>query len=114
MTLYPTIFGTTIVWLIVTYITKPVTEKHLLDFYKRAHPGGKGWQHIAAKLPDVKGDTGFMWMFMNWILGVGLVYSVLFGFGQVLFGEYWWGSITLLIGFLCGFGIYKDQQRRGF
>jgi solute:Na+ symporter, SSS family len=114
LTLYPTIFGTTIVWLIVTYITKPVTEKHLLDFYKRTYPGGKGWQIIADKLPEVKGDSGFIWLFIDWILGVGLVYSVLFGFGQVLFGEYLLGFVILLIGFLCGLGIYIDQQKRGF
>jgi hypothetical protein len=114
MTLYPTIFGTTVVWLIVTYMTRPVTESHLLEFYKRAHPGGKGWQAVAEKLPEIKGDTGFLWLFMDWVLGVILVYSVLFGFGQILFGEYWWGFLMLLIGILCGYGIYKDQQKRGF
>ncbi len=114
MTLYPTIGGTTVIWLIVTYLTRPVEESHLLKFYRRTHPGGKGWQRIADQLPDVKGDSGFFRLFIDWILGVIMVYTVLFGFGQILFGEYLFGFITLLVGIVCGYLIYLDQKQRGF
>jgi len=114
ITLYPTVAGTTIIWLIVTYITKPVNEEHLLNFYRRAHPGGYGWQRIAEKLPDVKGDAGFFRLFIDWILGVILVYSALFGVGQILFGGYLYGFLTLLVGIACGFVIYRDFQKREF
>ena len=114
LTLYPTIGGTTLVWLLSTYATRPVEENHLLEFYKRAHPGGKGWQAIAEQLPGVKGDSGFLWLFIDWILGVILVYTVLFGFGQILFGEYLFGFLTLLVGIASGYGIYLDQKKRGF
>ncbi|MCK5683406.1 Na+:solute symporter, partial [bacterium] len=53
-TLYPIVAGTSVVWLIVTFLTKPTEEKTLLKFYKKVHPGGIGWTQIAAKLPDVK------------------------------------------------------------
>ncbi len=50
ITLYPIVFGTTIVWLIVTYITKPVDENKLIEFYKRTYPGGIGWKRISEKV----------------------------------------------------------------
>jgi len=113
-TLYPTVFGTTIVWLIVTYLTKPVDENFLLAFYRRAHPGGWGWKHIAGKLPDIKSDTNFGWLFLDWLAGVVLVYTALFGIGQIIFGEYLTGSGLLLIAVGAALMINYDLNRRGF
>jgi solute:Na+ symporter, SSS family len=97
ITLYPVVLGTTIVWLTVTFLTHPVKEEKLLQFYERVHPGGVGWKSIAAKLPDVKSDTGFGPLFINWLFGVILIYSVLFGIGELIFKNYLTGLIYMLI-----------------
>ena len=86
ITLYPIVFGTTIVWLIVTYITKPVDENKLIEFYTRTFPGGIGWKRIAEKVGAIKSEMNFGKAFVNWIFGVVLVYSFLFGLGSLLFG----------------------------
>ncbi len=114
MTLYPTVFGTTLVWLIVTFATRPVEEKKLVDFYRRTHPGGAGWRHIAAKAPEVKGDSGFGRLFLDWGLGVVVVYSFLFGLGELIFGGYLAGSLILLVGLLAAWVIWADLKKRGF
>ena len=88
LTLYPVVGGTTVVWLFATFITPPVQEKVLLNFYRKTHPGGIGWKLIAQKLPDVKSDSGFGKLFVSWISGVGLIYGVLFGVGNILFAKY--------------------------
>lgn len=113
ITLYPVVFGTTAVWLLVTFITKPVTEDRLLKFYERVHPGGLGWKAIAAKLPHVKSDTGFGRLFVNWICGVVLVYSVLFGIGELIFQDYRTGFLYLFIGSIAVVIIYLQLQRSG-
>lgn len=112
LTLYPTVLGTTIIWLTVTLLTKPVEEKTLLEFFRRTHPGGIGWKHIAAKLPDVKGDTGFGRLFINWILGVVAVYSFLFSIGWILFADFSKGIPTLIVGIVCATVIYFDFKKR--
>lgn len=33
---------TTVVWIVVTFFTKPVDSAHLKNFYRRIHPGGMG------------------------------------------------------------------------
>jgi solute:Na+ symporter, SSS family len=111
LTLYPTVLGTTVVWLIVTYLTKPVEESKLISFFRRTHPGGIGWRHIAAKVPDVKGDTGFVRLFVDWILGIVVVYSFLFGLGDLLFGEYLSGILILALGVGAAAIIYRDLSK---
>ncbi len=88
ITLYPIVIGTTIVWLIVTYLTSPVEHEVLLAFYRKVHPGGIGWRRIAAELPEVKSDSGFGRLFTDWVLGVVVVYTSLFSIGNFLFAEY--------------------------
>ncbi len=111
LTLYPTVFGTTIVWLVVTYLTKPVEQKKLIKFYERTHPGGIGWKHIEKLTGGVKGDSGFGRLFIDWFLGIVVIYSFLFGLGKIIFAEYLWGTVILLIGFLAGFIIYSDLNK---
>ena|ERR1035437_5338686 len=54
MTLYPIVFGSTLVWLVVTFLTKPTDEEKLISFYKRTYPGGLGWKHIQKLVPEIK------------------------------------------------------------
>lgn len=99
---------TTVVWLAVTFLTKPTEEKVLIDFYKRVYPGGKLWKKISDKLPEVKSDATFSTMFLNWFLGVALVYSSLFGIGSVIFGEYLTGMIYIAAAGISAFIISRN------
>jgi hypothetical protein len=105
---------TTLVWLVVTYITRPTDEETLKNFYRRVHPGGIGWKKIAALVPDVAGDTGYGKLFVDWIAGIVLVYSMLFGLGKLILAQATEGAAFIALG-LCAAGvIYLDLSRRGF
>lgn len=108
ISLYYLVSGTTISWLIVTFLTKPTDEKTLISFYKKVHPGGILWKRISDKLPDVNSDTGFSKMFANWLFGVVLVYSFLFGTGKIIFGDYRTALIYLAAGIISIVIIYKN------
>ena len=88
VTLYPIVFGTTAVWLIVTFLTKPTDEKKLISFYKRTYPGGIGWKHIQNLLPETKQNNYFGRTLVNWIMGIILIYASLFGVGDLIFADY--------------------------
>jgi len=87
---------TTFSWIIVTFITKPVQEDVLLSFFKRVRPGGPGWKRFRgdteAEDLEIEPLTG---LFINWILGIALVYVLLFSIGRLIFGEYISGFILL-------------------
>jgi len=114
MTLYPIVFGTTIIWIIVTYLTKPEDEKVLLDFYKKVYPGGIGWKKIMNKLPEVKSDSNFSSLFIDWLAGVVMIYSFLFGIGSFLFQEYFQGFVYTLFCLASALIIYFHIKKRGF
>jgi SSS family solute:Na+ symporter len=106
--------GTTIVWLIVTFITKPTSDEVLISFYKKIHPGGVMWKKISSKLPEVESDSGFLKQFISWIFGVILVYSFLFGTGKLIFGDYTAFLIYLIIAAVSVLIIYRNLSKTGW
>ncbi|TVR38466.1 MAG: sodium:proline symporter [Bacteroidia bacterium] len=102
------------VWLTVTFLTKPDDRETLESFYKKVHPGGPGWKQIAAQLPSVKSDTGYKSLFVNYIAGCVLVLFSLFGIGRLIFGEYLSAFIYLGIAALAAVVIYYNLSRTGW
>jgi len=91
---------TTIVWLLVTFMTKPDDDKKLIEFYKKTRPGGPGWKRIV-NLPDFKNEKGNnkTWAVPRGILcmlvGCLAIYSALFSTGYFIYGELYLGIIML-------------------
>ena len=91
---------TTIVWLLVTFITKPDDDQKLIEFYKKTRPGGPGWKRIV-NLPDFKNEKGYnkTWAVPRGILcmlvGCLAIYSALFSTGYFIYGELYLGLIML-------------------
>ena len=111
MTLYPTVLGTTIIWLAVTFVTKPVKHKTLSEFYRKVHPGGPGWKKYRLIFPEIKPDGQYGRQFVNWICGIISIYAVMNGAGSIIFHEYLKGIIVLLIAFASGYVIYVNLRR---
>jgi len=80
--------ATIILWLIVTYITPPEKDATLDAFYRKIRPGGGGWKPVAARNPDVKVDTDLKLSVAGALAATGIVYSVLPGVGNLIFGHY--------------------------
>ena len=109
-----TVAITTIVWLVVTYLTGPEPQEKLVSFYRRTRPSRSGWAPIAALAPDVKVAGGGLSNLLDWIAGCTLVYGVLFGVGKLLLGATTTGLLLLALAALGGFVIYRDLSRRGW
>ncbi|MGD8780249.1 MAG: Na+:solute symporter [Ignavibacteria bacterium] len=111
ITLYPIVIGTSVVWLVVTFITKPVEENKLIEFYKRTRPGGIGWKHIERMIPKMGFESNLGRLFVNWLMGVLLIYSFLFGIGKIIFAEYLPGVLFLIVGIVSGSIIYFNLKK---
>lgn len=87
----------TVVWVVVTFMTSPEPDETLEAFYERVRPGGPGWTRISTKLGYGREQIpGGALAWSNWIAGIVAVYTTLFGIGKLVFGETSTG-ITLLV-----------------
>ncbi|MEL6975489.1 MAG: sodium:solute symporter family protein [Bacteroidota bacterium] len=89
---------TTIVWLVVTYATKPESTETLKKFYEKTQPGGPGWAKIRkeANITDNQKwsvPSGITAM----LIGTVLVYGCLFATGNWIYGNYGLASILTLV-----------------
>ncbi len=85
-TLFVIVSITTVVWIAVTFMTKPTDMQTLKSFFARIHPGG-WWKPVADAVPDVVQDKGYGRLVVDWIAGAVLVYNVLFGVGKLILGD---------------------------
>jgi SSS family solute:Na+ symporter len=85
--LFAVVSYTTLAWVTVTLFTPPPDEATLDAFYRRVRPIGPGWRPVAARHPDLQPETSIGALAIDWLAGVVLVYSTLFGIGQLLLGS---------------------------
>ena len=79
---------TIVLWLIVTWLTPPVDSKTLDNFFQRIRPGGPFWKPVADRNPQVKVDRDLRLSITAAICATGIVYAVLPGVGNLIFGHY--------------------------
>jgi Na+/proline symporter len=105
---------TTLVWLIVTYATKPEPEQVLLKFYRDVRPQISGWKPIAQLAPEIPPTRDLGRNLLSWVLGCAMVYLALFGLGHVLLGPMWQGLLLLVLAAACAFALYTNIIRSGW
>ena len=109
-----TVSVTSVVWLSVTFLTKPESEETLLRFYRKVRPGGSLWKPITKLAPEVDTDKGLGWDLEDWAVGIVMIYSALFGIGKIILGPTSVGIGLLLITALCFLFIRWELNRRGW
>ena len=109
-----TVAITTVVWLAVTYLTRPEAESTLDAFYRRTRPSRTGWGPVAARAPDIRPSADGLANLLDWVAGCVLVYGALFGIGKLLLHEVPSGLALLAVGAIAGWVIYRDLSRRGW
>jgi solute:Na+ symporter, SSS family len=105
---------TTIVWIVTTLVTRPVSEEKLLRFYRRVRPTIHGWKHIAALAPEIQPVRDLGANTLDWIMGCAMVYCSLFSIGELILQE-WLAGVLLMAGAaISGYFIFWSLSRRGW
>ena len=89
-----TVLITTLIWILITYTTRPESEETLVNFYRKTTPGGPSWNFYFKSITKEKNiDIHFD---KNWnvtsgikamLLGCLLIYSILFATGHWIYGN---------------------------
>jgi SSS family solute:Na+ symporter len=85
-----TVGFTTIVWIVVTIITKPEPIEHLRRFYDKVQPDGF-WKPVSTSV----NHSGLFINILAWFAAVCMVYAIMFGIGKLIFGE--WTTFFFLV-----------------
>ena len=95
---------TTIVWMVVTYATRPESMEVLIAFYEKVHPGGPGWtmvieeaEHQGLLFSQEKKTWDLPLSLLSVVLGTMGIYSALFSVGNFIYGKWMLGFILLSI-----------------
>ncbi|MFH0799830.1 MAG: sodium:solute symporter family protein [Pseudomonadota bacterium] len=90
--------GSTILWLLVTFLTKPTDKKDLVLFYERVRPAGPGWRPIKREIADL-GPPDSLWLnFAGWVMGVLLILGAAIAIGKGLMGMWSHSIIAAVVG----------------
>jgi solute:Na+ symporter, SSS family len=104
-----TVAVTTIVWLIATWLTPPESEATLTSFYRKVRPQGPGWARVARAVGATPtGSAPLVRQIVNAMLGCVLVYSALFGVGEILLRSALIGIGLLAVSALAAFAIARN------
>jgi SSS family solute:Na+ symporter len=109
-----TVGVTTIVWLLITFLTKPEPREILYSFYRKVRPNPAMWGPIAKEVKDVIPQRDGIFNLINWLSGVLMIYAFLFGAGKVILGSIVSGIIFIIFGFIFGTAIYFGMNKKGW
>jgi Na+/proline symporter len=77
---------TTVVWMSVTFVTRPTDRTVLTSFHAKIRPIGPGWRAVVGDVPATEGESPAAAV-AAWFLGVMSIYAALFATGSVLYGN---------------------------
>ena len=109
-----TVAVTTTVWISVTFLTQPEPMEKLISFYKRVRPNPMFWKPVSKLVPEVVPQKDGIFNLSNWIAGVALIYTMLFGVGKIILGNPYLGIILVIIGIASGIFIYWNMNKKGW
>lgn len=109
---------TTLLWIMITFVTPKTAISTLVEFYKKTTPGGPGWRpvlryagqnNILLPAPDSK--NGIIGGLLNMLFGSLAVFSILFSTGYWIYGEVIQALIMTTIAILSGVLLYRNWQK---
>jgi Na+/proline symporter len=92
----------TAVWVAATYVTGPTDMDKLVEFVRRARPGGPGWGPVRRLIGEPVEGENLSGAFLDWAAGSLFVIGLTLGIGKLLLGYFLSGYIWLLVSLVTG------------
>ncbi|HSZ72838.1 MAG TPA: hypothetical protein VK750_09175, partial [Cytophagaceae bacterium] len=94
-----TVGVTTVSWIIVMYITKPVDMEVLEKFYNKVQPDGS-WGPVKKSLDITTKSDSIIPLILCWISSVTMTYGILFLIGYLIFRQ--WNDAFVMTSMISG------------
>ncbi|HEX8115658.1 MAG TPA: hypothetical protein VF521_00175, partial [Pyrinomonadaceae bacterium] len=87
-----TIAVTTVCWVLAAYLGPQTDRATLVEFYRKVHPAGPGWESIRREAGIERGAVeradNIPMALVGWVAGCTMIWSSLFTVGNFLYGRY--------------------------
>jgi SSS family solute:Na+ symporter len=99
---------TTVCWLIAAFVAPQTEPAKLIEFYKRVHPAGPGWEKVREEANVTPQEVALHGDHMGlatlgWVSGCAVIWSSLFCIGNFLYGRLNLALLLLVIFIASGF-----------
>jgi SSS family solute:Na+ symporter len=103
------IAASTIVWVAVTFLTRPVPIEKLKDFYRKTLPGGAGWAPVrkAFQGEEIGDPNDVSGAFVQWLTSCVFLIALTMGTGKLLLGFYLAGAVWMAVAIISGFRLWR-------
>jgi SSS family solute:Na+ symporter len=94
---------TTVCWVSTAYLGPQTDREKLIQFFRKVHPAGPGWEPIRAIAgPEAAAaakaeQATFPLAMLGWMLGCAMIWSALFAVGNFLYGRTGYATALLII-----------------
>jgi Na+/proline symporter len=102
-----TVATTTVVWIVVTFLTPPTDRTTLVKFYELVRPAGPGWRDVRREAGTAASPDSLSNSLLGWVMGCAMVYSALFGVGSLLYGATAQGIVLVVICLASALGLAR-------
>lgn len=99
---------TTLVWVTVALLSPATSPEVLESFYRKVRPGGPGWTRVLKRITDpLPSADSLAPQFLDTVMGIATVYSLLFGIGRLIYGELLAGLVLVAVAGVLAFVLVK-------
>ena len=102
---------TTVVWVVVTFVTRPADKETLRRFYRTVRPAGRGWAKVIGPEEVTGRRDDLSLALLGWVFGCAFVYSALFGTGALLYGQPLQATVCLAVTVAAAVGLSRVVPR---
>ena len=82
---------TTVCWVLAAYLGPQTDRATLVEFYRKVHPAGPGWEAIRREAGVPRGAVeradNIPMALVGWVAGCTMIWSALFTVGNFLYGR---------------------------
>ncbi|HEX6184032.1 MAG TPA: hypothetical protein VFZ44_09155, partial [Pyrinomonadaceae bacterium] len=110
-----TVGFTTVCWVLAAYLGPQTDRRTLVEFYRKVHPSGPGWESIRREAGVEKGAVeradNIPLAMVGWAAGCAMIWSSLFTVGQFIYGRYGYGLVLLAVFVVSGLILLRVINR---
>jgi Na+/proline symporter len=113
-----TVITTTICWLAAAYLGPQTDRKTLIEFYRKVHPFGPGWNAIRreagiseAEAAEHLRSENIPLALLGWVSGCAAIWSALFTVGNFLYGRTNYALALLAVFVVSGIALIRVINR---